>query len=128
MIITGVRIDLDNTLCAVKLDNTSDSQRAAGIRDQVESAQPYALRFADGIEVWIDDEGPYRSERNHLLATMVRKAYPEWSEPIHGRGLFLGVDPTDGTPTSLTTEQQIAVVTAWREASVEPTPVAVTAH
>jgi hypothetical protein len=115
-------------MCAVKLDNTTAAQRAAGIRDQVESAQPYAIRLGDGIEVWIDDEGPYRSERNDMLTSMVHQAYPQWSEPIHGRGLFLGIDPTDGSPASLTIEQQIAVVTAWRQVSVEPTPVAVTAH
>lgn len=116
--ISGVRIDLDGSFVAVKIDDTTDRLRTAGMKEQIGCALFDVIRLPENIDVWVDDEGLYRSEYNPELTEMVRlHLQPSW-EGVFGRGLFLGVNPDTGETVSLTLDQMTTAVGWWRAVTV----------
>lgn len=115
--LSGVRIDLDGTIVAVKIDDTTASLRMAGMKEHIGCALFDVIRLPDNIDVWVDDEGLYRSEHNPELTGMVRLHQPDW-DAVAGRGLILGVDPATGETVSLSLDQMATVVGWWRTVAV----------
>jgi hypothetical protein len=111
--LTGVRIDLDATIAAVKIDDTTSNLRTAGMREHIGCALYDCISLPENIDVWVDDEGMYRSEVNHELTGIVRMHQPDW-DAVFGRGLILGVDPATGDTLSLSLDQMASVVAWWR--------------
>ncbi|MFJ8896787.1 DUF3846 domain-containing protein [Leifsonia sp. NPDC102414] len=111
--LSGVRIDLDGTIVAVKIDDTTSAQRVAGMKEHIGCALFDVIRLPENIDVWVDDEGLYRSEHNPELTGMVRLHQPDW-DAVFGRGLVLGVNPSTGDTVSLSLDQMASVVAWWR--------------
>ncbi|MFJ3395299.1 DUF3846 domain-containing protein [Leifsonia aquatica] len=94
------------------MDDTTDSLRARGMRELIGCARFECVSLPENIDVWIDEEGMYRSEVNDELTALVRRHQP--TTPIYGRGLVLGVNPDSGETVSLTLDQMASVVAWWR--------------
>ncbi|MEO7017039.1 MAG: DUF3846 domain-containing protein [Leifsonia sp.] len=115
--LTGVRIDLDGTIAAVKIEETTFGQRMAGMKEHIGCAVFDVIRLPENIDVWVDDEGMYRSEVNSELTGIVRLHQPDW-DTVFGRGLILGVNPATGDTVSLSLDQMASVVAWWRTVTV----------
>jgi len=115
--LTGVRIDGDGSFVAVKIDDTTPGQASAGMREHIGCALFDVIRLPENIDVWVDDEGLYRSPVNDELTSIVRLHQPDW-DAVAGRGLFLGVNPDTGDTVSLTLDQMATTVAWWRTVTV----------
>jgi len=110
--LSGVRIDGDGSFVAAWVDDTTDSLRQRGMRELIGCARYDVISLPENIDVWVDDEGMYRSEVNDELTAIVARHQP--ITPIYGRGLILGVNPDTGDTLSLTLDQMATVVAWWR--------------
>lgn len=115
--LSGVRIDGDGSFVAVKIDDTTQGQVSAGMREHIQCARFDVIRLPENIDVWVDDEGLYRSPVNSELTGIVRLHQPDW-DVVAGRGLFLGVNPDTGETVSLTLDQMATAVAWWRTVTI----------
>lgn len=109
----GIRVTVDGTAEGVVVD-VSES-RLAGMRAQIGCDLVDVVRLDDGVDMWIDDEGLYRSGPNPV-ATVMAPMLGYAIQRFHGAALFLAVDE-EGATRSLSPEQHRRVLAAAQMAA-----------
>ena len=109
----GIRATPEGTVEGVVVD-VSES-RLAGMRAQIGCDLVDVVALDDGIDMWIDDEGLYRSVPNPV-ATVMAPMLGYATQRFHGTALFLAVDG-EGATRSLSPEQHRRVMVAAQMAA-----------
>jgi hypothetical protein len=113
MMLMGIRATPDGTVEGVVVD-VSES-RLAGMRAQIGCDLVDVVALDDGIDMWVDDEGLYRSVPNPV-ATVMAPMLGYVTQRFHGTVLFLAVDD-EGDTRSLSPEQHRRVMLAGQMAA-----------
>lgn len=108
----AIRIGVDGTLATVQIDDTTGDARVRGLNETIGSQWYDVVGYSDTIDVFVDDEGLYRSSLNMELSVMARAA--GFPGVLFGAGVFLGISHDTGETLSLTDEQCAAITAAWR--------------
>lgn len=107
--IHGICITADSRLHHISLDDHEDHTLIALYR-AIDCDIVDVVRLQDGIDLWVDDEGAYRSIPNvRLSLTAAGLGTP--GALLFGTGIFLGASP-DGQTISLTPEQEARILQA----------------
>ena len=109
--LTGIRITDDAQAQVVELFDRASDERMLTLRAAIGCDLFDVVGLRGNIDLFIDDEGLYRSCINlHLSA--VAKLLGFQGEGLAGQGVFLRVDPKTGESHSLTRPQMHAIVLA----------------
>ncbi|TPW78061.1 DUF3846 domain-containing protein [Schumannella soli] len=109
----GLRIDVEGVLSSVEIDDTTTTLRLDGMNAAIGCNSFDVVSYTDTVDVWVDDEGLYRSTLNRELSVMLRARQPDGQGAWFGAGLFLGIDQATGDSRSLTDDERAAVVRDW---------------
>ncbi len=109
--INGLRISLDGTLEDLQLERESGT--LVGPLSKAIGCDWFDLvRLEDGIDLFVDDEGMYRSSPNPVMSMIARRLGN--TQPIlFGAGIFLNNNPDTGDTLSLTTDQHARITNAF---------------
>lgn len=116
-VLQGVRVNLDGTAEGVKIIATTSGERLSAMYKLIGCALVEPVDLPEGITLWVDEEGLYRSEHNPTLTAMVHRTRPAQS-PLFGVGLFLGFEDATGETVGLTRDQLASVIGWWRCATL----------
>ncbi|TIH36134.1 DUF3846 domain-containing protein [Subtercola vilae] len=106
----GIRLSLDGDLARIEIDDSTVTARLSGITQSISVDVFDAVGLPEGIDVFVDDEGLYRSSLNIELSVIARSNGIDGV--LFGAGLFLG-HASDGESVSLT-DEQINIIIGWR--------------
>lgn len=100
--IIGLRVNLDGGMDRVVLPARS-TDRVTALHTALACDTFDIVGVEHTLDLFVDDEGLYRSEHNPMLSLMLEIL----GQPrlLSGPGIFLGGDPTSGETLSLTTLQ-----------------------
>jgi hypothetical protein len=127
-VLQGVRVNLDGTAEGVKIITIKDGDTLDALYTLIGCGLVEAVDLPEGITLWVDEEGTYRSEHNPTLTSMARRTRPAQS-PLFGAGVFLGFNEDTGDSDSLSRDQLASVIGWWRCATAYGAdPVSARAH
>lgn len=112
-VLQGVRVNLDGTAEGVKIITTQDGDTLDALYKLIGCALVEPVDLPEGITLWVDEEGTYRSAHNPTLTRMVHRTRPAQT-PLFGAGVFLSFDPATGETHGLSMDQLASVVGWWR--------------
>jgi hypothetical protein len=108
----GLRITLDGTLEDVEMPRES-GRLANALNAAIGSDLFDLVGLEDDIDLFVDDEGMYRSEPNPALSLVARRLGNQQSV-LFGAGVFLRGHISTGENHSLTDTQRDRITTAYR--------------
>lgn len=113
MMLMGIRVTPRAEIESVVVNVTESS--LAGMQEQIGCNLVDVVRLDDGVDMWIDDEGLYRSGPNPV-ATVMAPMLGYATQRYHGTALFLAIDE-EGATRSLSPEQHRRVLAAAQMAA-----------
>lgn len=111
----GVKIDARGSIHVVTFTAVDVHEKLRALYQLIGCELIEPVDVADGITVWVDEEGLYRQAPNSMLTSVVRQSVPVQT-PIYGAGVFLA-STEDGDMAALTQEQALTVVQWWLSSS-----------
>ncbi|TPW78395.1 DUF3846 domain-containing protein [Schumannella sp. 10F1B-5-1] len=109
----GLKVGIDGVLSSVEIDDTTADARMEGMHRAIGCHTYDVVGYTDTVDVWVDDEGLYRSSVNAELSVMLRRERFAGQGAWFGTGLFLGIDHTSGESRSLTPGERAGIVQDW---------------
>jgi hypothetical protein len=101
-VVTGLRITVDGSMQKMEMPKNAI---LAGLHAAIGCDAVDAVRLADQLDMWIDDEGLYNSTANPLatkLAHHFQRDIPfRYRQPYFGTAVFLGIYQNTGETLSM---------------------------
>lgn len=70
----GLKVGIDGVLSSVEIDDTTADARMEGMHRAIGCHTYDVVGYTDTVDVWVDDEGLYRSSVNAELSVMLRRS------------------------------------------------------
>lgn len=99
-VVTGLRITVDGSVQKVEIPKNAI---LTGLYAAIGCDAVDVVRWADQLDMWIDDEGLYNSPANPLATKLAHHFQPDipprYRQPYFGIAVFLGIDQNTGGNT-----------------------------